>query len=1293
MTDNNVEKDILTIPVLDGTNYSEWSVRMTILLRSKELLDASYDAVNLITARVGHKVFIEVIKLNTTNSYLLWTKLKDQYASKKATNRGHVWMDLLRSSYQGNIQQYVTQSRKIILELESVGIFLAPDLLSFTILGKLMGDPKVHQYVELLTLNEDLVGNPDEVLSKLEDFHNNSALQEPQPISSASALVLESSEPFKITHYCANGKHNPKCNNHSKEECYDENPHLRPARRDKRRRPFSSQNASAHVSTAQALITGRDSSSSMQDLIIDCGATHHMFNNKNLFLSLCKINPMKVSTGDSSSTLSAIGLGTVKLICNEKPLILENSLFVPGLNCNLVSLLQLFDEKLVISRCKSQFTLESEGSVIIKGTISNNLMKVKYLIPQAFVSKINTHYWHQRLGHPGPATLKSMGLPSNTINCTTCDLNKAHLLPFKDHFEHVHLPLDCVHLDLVGPITPPSVSGYRYFLTIADQSTLFKITCFLKNKSDSFNEFLQQKIFMENLHDRKLKKLVSDRGGEFLNHKFKALSEKCGFQHIFSPAETPQHNGFAERANQSILLKTRCILNHSNLPKVYWAEAVRTATVLCNIVPTPSRTNRSPFSLWRGTPPRIKNIRTFGCQAIISLQKGHRDWKFGPSRNEGVLLGFENDNTSYRILRTLDKKIVITRHATFNEDIGELIIDWNSNHWPATVVDETHIAASAAVDELRADEQLIDTSRVVDEVHVSDEDAANADVPDPESCHPSNPRPRIKIIGPWHPTHITSEILEQNILPYSRRANALLTTSSTDPKTFRQALLSPNKEAWTEAINKELKSMASLNVWEVVDLDPGYRLIGTTWVFRTKRSHLGEIVEHKTRLCAQGFTQTAGVDYNKTYAPTGCFNSLRTLIAFAVTNSLLFHQIDIQSAFLNAPLNETVYLSIPQGLNLARDKHCLCLCKAIYGLKQAPLAWYNRLKSWLVSNGFVACVLDPCVFYRNRNHPLWLYVHVDDIAIFGTDVSSFKTEISEEFDIKDIGPADLMLGVKVTHLPNGISLDQQHFSDSLLFLYGMQDCRPVSTPLPPNSHYSPATKEEALEFKKLEVNYRSAIGSINYLCTATRPNLSHAVSSLSQFLENPGVTHWCGFLHVLRYLRGSPDVGLLYSNNPSQGITAYSDADWGNCRVSRQSVSGYLATLNGCLYKALCDLTSELLWLRQWVKECCLLSTITPIVVYEDNQSCINAANGDCNVNNKRMKHVDIQLHFIKEVIRSSAIRLSYTPTSSMLADFLTKSVPRSTLSRALSRLSVVQLGVRGDVENHLNTDQDDRHS
>ncbi|MBW0569437.1 hypothetical protein O181_109152 [Austropuccinia psidii MF-1] len=143
----------------------------------------------------------------------------------------------------------------------------------------------------------------------------------------------------------------------------------------------------------------------------------------------------------------------------------------------------------------------------------------------------------------------------------------------------------------------------------------------------------------------------------------------------------------------------------------------------------------------------------------------------------------------------------------------------------------------------------------------------------------------------------------------------------------------------------------------------------------------------------------------------------------------------------------------------------------------------------------------------------------------------------------------------------------------------------------PDCHLKPATTEKVDKFKALGVNYCSAIGSINYLSTTTCPNLSFAVSTLSQFLQNPGINHWHGFLHVLRYLNGSQDIGISYGRKGSPGLVAYSDADWGNCLLTHRSVTGYLACFNQCLvvwktrkqptaeaeYKSLCDLTYELL--------------------------------------------------------------------------------------------------------------------
>ncbi|MBW0480158.1 hypothetical protein O181_019873 [Austropuccinia psidii MF-1] len=502
--------------------------------------------------------------------------------------------------------------------------------------------------------------------------------------------------------------------------------------------------------------------------------------------------------------------------------------------------------------------------------------------------------------------------------------------------------------------------------------------------------------------------------------------------------------------------------------------------------------------------------------------------------------------------------------------------------------------------------------------------------------------------------------------------------------------------------------MNQLKVWEIVDLKEDYKLVGTTWVFRIKTNHQNEPVEYKARLCAQGFSQTQGSDYDKTFAPTGRLNSLRTLVAFACKNNLCFHQIDVKSAFLNASLSEVVYLAIPQGINADQRQKCLRLNKAIYGLKQAPLAWYTRLKQWLLDSGFSVSILDPCVFFKCGGIPIWIYIHVDDIAIFSKDVSAFKNAIQKEFDIKDIGPADLILGIKVTQSEEKVTLDQRHFSEALLNLYGMSECKEATTPLVPNEHLGPATDEEIASFKIMGISFRSAIGSLNYLSTATRPDLAHAVSSLSQYLESPGIRHWKGFLHVLRYLKGSQEVGLHYHRNGKQGIVAYSDADWGNCRVTRRSISGYLASFEGCLvlwktrkqqavststaeaeYKALCDLTSEMLWLRQWTIEIGIVEKNCQVLIWNDNQSCISTANGDSNFNNKRMKHVDIQLHFVREVVQSKDFRLQYIRSEGMLADFLTKSVNKTVLERALGALGVSRLKVRGDVGNLVEMSQD----
>ncbi|MBW0508583.1 hypothetical protein O181_048298 [Austropuccinia psidii MF-1] len=217
--------------------------------------------------------------------------------------------------------------------------------------------------------------------------------------------------------------------------------------------------------------------------------------------SFLQVTPsLNVCTGDMSSSFSTEGIGTVSIICGKQTHTLTDCLYVPKLNCNLISLLRLGHNNVTIHRKENHFSLLSGNQILFEGKIMNNLMKVDCLIAKALITQI-PKLWHQRLGHPGDQIIRSMGLLGVNTKCLTCDKNKIHSLPFNDHFEQVSLPLDCFHIDLVGPISPASVSGSRYLLTIVDQATSYKIIRLLKNKSDAFHQFVLAKKAMENQHN------------------------------------------------------------------------------------------------------------------------------------------------------------------------------------------------------------------------------------------------------------------------------------------------------------------------------------------------------------------------------------------------------------------------------------------------------------------------------------------------------------------------------------------------------------------------------------------------------------------------------------------------------------------------------------------------------------------------------------------------------------------------------------------------------------------------
>ncbi|MBW0511188.1 hypothetical protein O181_050903 [Austropuccinia psidii MF-1] len=222
-------KDISNIPMLDGTNFGNAS--STIINKWSRV---SCEAINLITTRITERVFQEVVNTETIEKgNLLWEKIEDQYASKRAVDRGQVWMDWKRSFYNGNIQNYIDLCRELMMELKAVSIVVPPDLLLYSLLGKLGGDTNLHQFVENLALNKDIIEKPEKIFTQLQDLAHLNTMDCKKQATTPTAHI-SSREPHEIIYCCMKGKHNDKCSTHNKEYCWTENSHLTSPRREKK---------------------------------------------------------------------------------------------------------------------------------------------------------------------------------------------------------------------------------------------------------------------------------------------------------------------------------------------------------------------------------------------------------------------------------------------------------------------------------------------------------------------------------------------------------------------------------------------------------------------------------------------------------------------------------------------------------------------------------------------------------------------------------------------------------------------------------------------------------------------------------------------------------------------------------------------------------------------------------------------------------------------------------------------------------------------------------------------------
>uniref|UniRef100_A0A2N9IQA1 Reverse transcriptase Ty1/copia-type domain-containing protein n=1 Tax=Fagus sylvatica TaxID=28930 RepID=A0A2N9IQA1_FAGSY len=466
-----------------------------------------------------------------------------------------------------------------------------------------------------------------------------------------------------------------------------------------------------------------------------------------------------------------------------------------------------------------------------------------------------------------------------------------------------------------------------------------------------------------------------------------------------------------------------------------------------------------------------------------------------------------------------------------------------------------------------------------------------------------------------------------------------LLTSSEDPSTFQEAIESSKKDKWMEAMVEENESLSKNKTWELTELPKGKKPIGCKWVFKKKEAVSEKEGERfKARLVANGYSQRHGIDYDKAFSPVVRHTSIRAVLALVADQDLELEQLDVKTAFL----------------------------LSFMGIWRKRFSWNNQRGS---SNliGYTRCEYDCCVYVRilEDGSYIFLLLYVDDMLIAAKsmcEVNRLKSLLHKEFEMKDLGVAKKILGMEIRRDREArkLWLSQKNYIRKVLEKFSMLDAKPVSTPLANHFRLSgsqcPKNEEEIENMSK--VPYASAVGCLMYAMVCTRPDLAHAVSTVSR---QPG----------------------------TNSVVGYVDADYAGEVDDRRSTTGYVFTLSGgpicwksilqsivamstteAEYMAVAEAAKEALWLKGLVKELGLNQG--GVQMHCDSQRAIYLAKNQ--VYHARTKHIDVRFHKIRELIVTGDIVLEKVHTSENAADMLTKPVTTAKFKHCLDLVNVSSL-------------------
>lgn len=1032
---------------------------------------------------------------------------------------------------------------------------------------------------------------------------------------------------------------------------------------------------------------------------LDNGASNHMTGDKAKFRELNEKITGQVKFGDGSM-VTIEGKGSIALKCkNGEERILKEVYYIPTLCSNIISIGQLSEEgNRVVIKGNFLWVYDDTERLIIKVQRSQNRL-YKLLVETSnsacLMSKSSdvSWLWHMRMGHVNYKSLVMMNkdqmvhglpkiIPPNVV-CDGCLMSKQARKPFpaKANYSATKV-LQLVHVDLCGPIQPSTSAGNKYFMLLVDDFSRAMWVFMLKQKDEALDMFKKFRALVEDGDEKKIRVLRSDRGGEFSSKEFVNYCEQSGITRHYTAPYSPQQNGVVERRNRTVVEMARGLLKEMGLPAEFWGEAVRHAVYLLNRLPTRALSGQTPYEAWTKVKPNISHIRVFGCIAHMKIPSIHMK-KLDDRSKKVVNLGKEPGTKAYRLYDPITKRVHVSRDVIFEEA--------ESWPWKSTIESGTnndHDSFSIL--------EALDNRHEVERIDIADAESGAATETESEGSDMESPGLQSPASTENSDNYDDSNATRKYRSLYEvyndsqevELEDELYLMGTEEPNTYRQA--SSDKD-WRLAMQQEMNSIEQNGTWKLTELPKDQKVIGLKWVYKLKKDAEGNIVKHKARLVAKGYSQEQGVDFEESFAPVTRLETVRLLLALAAHNKWEVHHLDVKTAFLNGEIKEEVFVSQPEGYVQKGKEHMVYkLLKALYGLRQAPRAWYSKLNKCLEEMGFIRCPYEHAVYTKQEGkETLIISVYVDDLLVTGTSmmlIEEFKKKMSSCFEMSDLGKLNYYLGMEVDQGKEYIELKQTGYAKKILERAGMLQCNATKYPMDPKDQIHKDEQGIAVD----STRYKSMVGGLRYL-VHTRPDIAYAVGVVSRYMERPTTMHQDAVKRILRYIKGTLNFGLIYTRDSGNNeLVGFSDSDLGGHLDDRKSTGGVVFYLNEsvitwvsqkqrCVALSSCEAefmavtaaACQGIWLKNVLGQI-LNEKLSPVVLYVDNKSAIDLAKNP--VFHGRSKHIDIRYHFIRDCVEKGDIVIKYVRSDLQKADILTKALTTVKFERMRQLMGVKRL-------------------